>query len=359
MKIDITTINTDYFVVRPVEIANETCSLVFPKHIGCKWNRENLILRSSIWNSEGELVSASFPKFFNWGEQEELSRPPKNVVDMQMIEKLDGSTLIVSQYNFELVVRTRGTANAYGMKNAHELDILKEKYPRAFNNSWLDQRNSLLFEWESPENRIVIKHDEVDMKLIGMIKHEDYSLGSQYMLDDYAEVIGVKRPRWYDFGSISDMKDAVSAMKGVEGVCVYTKGGQVIHKLKGAEYLAKHRLKNELGTFSRVVDFYFTQDRPTADEFHAAVEEAIDIETADEIRGEIERIVAAMAEVDAIVVEMNEFVNTLEDFTRRRAANEIKQAYGNTNRCAFAFKLLDGKELGKDMLRKLIDQILE
>ena len=47
-----------------------------------------------------------------------------------------------------------------------------------------------------------------------------------------------------------------------------------------AEYLAKHRLKNELGSFDRVIDFYFTQDRPTYDEFHKAVEDTVDIEKA-------------------------------------------------------------------------------
>lgn len=359
MKIDITKINQEYFVVRPVEIAGETCSLVFPKHIGCKWSADTLFYRSSIWNAAGNLISASFPKFFNMGEQEELSPPPKNLSGCQIIEKLDGSTLIVSKYKGELIVRTRGTADAYGMENAFELDILKEKYPRAFDNAWIDCRNSLIFEWLSPANRIVIKHDEPEIKLIGMIKYKDYSLLDQYMCDDYAEDIGVKRPRRYDFDSVSDMSAAVEVFEGVEGVCVYSKNGQTIHKLKASSYLIKHRLKDQLRSIDNVIDFYFVKNQPSYDEFYKAVESELDWETAEEIRGDMSNIVDGMKEVDKIIVGFNKCVDEIKDLpTRKEQAEVILHKYSQTNRAAMVFSLLDGKELSKDMLKKLLNQTL-
>ena len=303
MKINLSDIDQESFVVRPTEIGGETCYLVFPKHIGCQWTKRNLHFRSSIWNSEGELISASFKKFFNWGEQPDLCYTPFSLTangGCQVMEKLDGSTLIVSKYKGELIIRTRGTDDARGMPNGHEIDALVAKYPLAFNGEGDTWNYSLVFEWESPENRIVIKHDEVDMKLTARICHEDYSLASQKELDILAESLEVPRPIYYDFNSIESMKVAVEAFKGVEGVCVYCNHGQDIRKLKGAEYLAKHRLKDELCNFDRVVDYFFVHGCPNYQDFYSSVEQSIDWETAEEIKGDISRICDGIKEVNLI-----------------------------------------------------------
>jgi len=42
---------------------------------------------------------------------------------------------------------------------------------------------------------------------------------------------------------------------------------------------------------------------------------------------------------------------------RKVQAQQILAAYGNTNRAAFVFTLLDGKSLSKDQLKKLLYQV--
>jgi hypothetical protein len=281
------------------------------------------------------------------------------------MEKLDGSTLIVSTYKGELIVRTRGTADATQLDNGKEIDELMAKYPKAFEfeGSYEDEDGtsmySRIFEWCSPVNRIVIRHDELHMKLIGAIWHSDYSLTSQKELDDLAESIEVERPRTYDFDSVDDLKDAVEAFKGVEGICLYSKKGQVIHKVKGADYLARHRLKDSMRTFEHVLDYFFKEDCPSYNDFYSSVETNIDWETAEEIRGDISKCVDGYKEVLKILEHMRTVVEPLREEQRRTAANIVKQKYGNTNRCAYAFRLLDGKKLENDMLKKLMFQVVK
>jgi hypothetical protein len=41
------------------------------------------------------------------------------------VEKLDGSTLIVSKYNGQYILRTRGTVDASKLANGFELELFK------------------------------------------------------------------------------------------------------------------------------------------------------------------------------------------------------------------------------------------
>ena len=42
--------------------------LITPIHIGTKFTQKNKIFRSSIWSTDGELISAGLPKFVNFSE---------------------------------------------------------------------------------------------------------------------------------------------------------------------------------------------------------------------------------------------------------------------------------------------------
>lgn len=362
MKINPSLLSDD-FVQRKFLIGDELCTLVFPSSIAAKWNKQNLIFRSSIWNSNWELISGGFKKFFNWGEQPDLCYTPFSLTangGCQLIEKIDGSTLIVSKYKGELIVRTRGTVDARQMENGFEIDELIKKYPKAFDNKHFDtEQFSFLFEWVTPNNRIVIPYDEPDIYLIGIIDHIDYEMLTQNDCDRFAKEYGLKRPRTYSFNSIKDMINAVEDFKGVEGICVYCNHGQDIRKVKGADYLARHRLKDQLGTFERLVDFYFTQNCPEYSDFFKAVEETVDYETAIECQGDISRICDGMKEVNLIVNHMWKTVQSLKDVTRKRAAIEIQHDYGITNRCSMAFTLLDGKDLKTEQIKKLLYQVIK
>lgn len=354
-------------MVHPHEIAGEICWLVQPTFIGAKWTKHNLIFRSSVWNSKGELISASFPKFHNWHEQPDLNPAPQNLNGVEFVEKLDGSTLCISRYRGQLIVRTRGTVDASKIDNGHEIEILKKKYPNAFIShdefGHVDESETIsytnIFEWTTPSNQIVLSHDEPEIHLIGCISHENYEMASQELLDHIAKALGLKRPKRYNFDSIENMLSTVEAFKGVEGVCAYYNKGQNIRKIKAIEYLAAHRLKSEIGSIDKVIDLYFALGRPSYEAFEKYINSKFDFEIFSLCRGHVSKICDGMKEVEKIVSYMKEFVAPLAHVPRKDAAEKILQAYGNTNRSGFAFSLLSGKTLKDDDYKKLLYQCLK
>ena len=136
MKLDKSLLDITDFNIRECIFGGDKCIWVFPKLEGTSWNEKNEILRSSIWrDSDGELVSPGFKKFFNW-EQCPNIHPAPDVLHSKIkcVDKIDGSCLIVSRYKGELITRTRRALTST-LLNGDEVDkILKVKYPKVFSN---------------------------------------------------------------------------------------------------------------------------------------------------------------------------------------------------------------------------------
>lgn len=368
MKIDLDTIDRENFMVHGHLLNGETVYLIQPVHIGATWTHDNLCQRSVVVNADGEVISASFKKFHNWDEKPDLDPIPASLKGAQLMEKLDGSTLIFSRYKGKTIIRTRGTVDASTQPlNGHEIEVLRQKYGKFM--AWFEMYESspmsFLFEWTSPLNRIVIDYGvEPDMSLIGMILHSDYSYFNQFELNAYAKQFDLKRPRSFSYDSIDEMKAAVEAFKGVEGLCVYYRDGQSIRKVKGAEYLFLHRAKSDVSSVEKMIDLYFSASETvghnlTYTEFFDYLTKAFDYEIATMARGHVSNIADGMKEVAAIITGMTAFVVPVRSLPRKDAAAKILQAYGQTNRASFVFQLYDGKTLGTDALKKLLYQVLK
>lgn len=362
MKIDIQKVDLTQFMVHEHSLNGEIVHLIQPQHIGTKWTQDNKHMRSVVVNYAGEVISAGFPKFTNWGENPDHFPVPNSLKHCTVVEKLDGSLLIVSKYNGQYILRTRGTIDASTLANGHELEIFKNTIlaKLADNNDTWDY--SVLFEWLSPINKIVLNYgDEPSWRLIGFINHINYSLAQQDMLDAMAKKYGFDRPPIYTFSGVEDLLKDVDQWRGKEGVVVYSKNDQMLHKVKGAWYLALHHMKSELSNIEKVIDVWLEQGMPDYQTFYNYIFTTFDYELAEQCRGMISRICDAKKEVDLIVSGMNDFVNnrlkTLP--TRKLQAEQVISAYGNTNRASFLFKLLDGKSLGKEEYKKLLFQVLK
>lgn len=371
MKIDLQSIDKESFMVHQHFVGEHECFLVQPIHIGATWNKENLIYRSSLWDKDGNPVSLSFKKFFNWDEKPDIYPAPSNLTGAKMMEKLDGSTLIFSRYKGHTVIRTRGTVDARKQANGHEIDYLLQKYPKF--SDMLNQADtydqSFICEWLSPTNRIVLNYgDEPDMKLIAVINHVDYTLVSQSVLDVYAENWDLPRPRTFSYNSVEEMKSAVEVLQDQEGLCVYYGNEQQIRKVKAAQYLFLHRAKSEISSVDKVIDVYIDwfMDRHTLSheatgypEFFKYLTEKFDFEIATMAQGHASRICDAMKEVKKIMDGLVLFSFDCINIPRKDAAAKILQAYGSTGRASMIFKMLDKKYIGADEYKKLLYQVLK
>ena len=367
MKLHIQKIDRTQFMVHEHSLNGEIVHLIQPQHIGTKWTQDNKHLRSVVVNYEGEVISAGFPKFTNWGENPDNFPVPNSLRNCTVMEKLDGSLLIVSKYNGQYILRTRGTVDASVLANGHELELFKDTIlktldmclPVDVNGNW---HYSMLFEWVSPINKIVLNYgDSPDWYLVGVVNHDHYTLWSQSRLDEAAQELGLKRPATYTFTDVNDLLQNVEEWKGKEGVCVYSKNDQTIHKVKGAWYLALHHMKSELSNIEKVLDVWLEQGMPDYNTFYNYIFTTFDYELAEQVKGMISRIVDGKKEVNKIVDGMNDFVNNrLRSLsTRKEQAQLVISSYGETNRASFLFKLLDGKSLGKEEYKKLMFQVLK
>jgi hypothetical protein len=360
MKIDLQSIDQENFTISTGIFCNVPAVLVIPHHIGTKFNQQNKIFRSSIWSLNGELLSASFKKFVNWGENPENFPTPNSLKNTTIVEKIDGSTVVIDYVNDVLSMRTRGTFSINTMENASDFEVCIGKYCKI--KDWLQSHPnySLICEITTPNLRIVIRYgDEPDFWLIGAINKDDYSLMTQTELDQLASELGLKRPEKYTFSTISDLLENVDKWIGKEGVCLYSSDNQEIWKIKATDYLIKHRLKDEFGNIEKIVDFFISEGCPDYAVFSERIASVTDWETFQEVRGDVSKIIDAWKNVNNIVDYMKIFVQPLKSLPRKDAALKILSSYGETNRSSFCFTILSGKELGPDQFKKLLWQSLK
>ncbi len=363
MIIDTSKIDLDQFMVNEHEFHGEPVKLIQPNHIGTKWTQANKHLRSVVINSVGEVISAGFPKFVNWGENPDNFPIPNSLKNATIVEKVDGSLLSLSRYKGNYIIRTRGTVDASKIDNGHEIEIFVKQLTDSgflshYNNIYGDTWNrSYIFEWTSPINKIVIDYGDVPLfKLIGCTLHSDYSLEPQKVLDEIANQFSILRPETYTFKDISTLLLEVEQWKGKEGVVIYFNNGQSLLKVKSSDYLIKHRFK-EHANFETTVDLFFSFGKPAYSEFESELIKKFDWECYQMVRGFVSIICDGYKEVNQIVFSMKQFVKELNVQTRKDAAFKILGAYGNTNRSGYCFKILDNKPLEDEDLKKLLYQV--
>jgi len=350
---------SEEFCIRDCIIANTDCKLIFPVKLDVKWSEENKIFRSSIWTNDGELVSASFKKFTNLGEQLEFE-PLDIDSDIEFIHKLDGSTLIISKLKGELIVRTRGTHNAAVLDNGDEIIFLKQKYPLLFDNDTLNSEEySIVCEWYSPKNVIVEREaEEPTLWLTGIIKHEDYSYVLQKDLDVFATDWKIERPIRYQFNSLSSMIESVNQWKKGEGIVIYGNNGQILKKTKSDRYLLLHRIKSQLSSTKNLIEFYIDKQMPSCEVFSKIIETEFDYEIAIQLKGEIEKICEAGEKTKKYIDHILEVAHDIRMVeTRKEQALMIKKNFKENS--ALVFCVLDNKEITKEQWTKLINQNYE
>ena len=193
--------------------------------------------------------------------------------------------------------------------------------------------------------------------MIAQINHSDYSMLDQDGLDVLAQTIGVKRPTTYSFATFKDMVDTVKAFDGKEGICLYYNKGQSIVKIKGDWYLKRHRLKSDLGSTDKVLDLFLSTGHPEGPDVQAHVKCLFDFELIDMCADSLKSICEAKFEVDKMLAEMTELVDSIKTISRKEAALKVLGFYGKGDvRTGMCFTLLDGKTLKISDIKKLYER---
>lgn len=197
-----------------------------------------------------EIVSYPFNKFFNLNEVEEtdLDKMQSLLDDADYIsvtDKKDGSAIIVTNYNGEIIVNTNGEFNNDQIKWAKKL--LLDKYNYFYNN--VPSGYTFVFELIHPENRIVLDYgDEEKLYLLAIRDLSNLKLLRYNNLVKIAKLFYLDITESFEFTCLDDFIDkTVNETKNIKEGWVFRviKGKEdIMFKLKYQEYFRLSRIKS-------------------------------------------------------------------------------------------------------------------
>lgn len=202
------------------------------------WDWITSIARGLVIDGNGFIIGRPFRKFFNIEEQRHT--PTK---EFDVFEKVDGSLIILFNYNGTWIASTTGSFQSEHSKIA--LDMLNENCDL---NS-LDSNFTYLFEFTSPNYPIVIKYETDGLTLLGAIETRT-GLEMEYsQLVNVANQLGfVNIVKYYngieDYTKLKQIIDDNS-----EGFVIRFKNGDRV-KIKGEHYVRLHGIVTGTSTTS-------------------------------------------------------------------------------------------------------------
>jgi len=327
------------------------------------WAETELPYRSVVFGPDGNVVSAALPKFFNKGEAPDVAARLDAALaagePVWFTEKLDGSLAIRYVEDGVVRFRTRGSFDGGDFGDAIRR-LAAARYPALLDPS-LEPGRSLLFEFVSPDFRIVMGYEREDLVLVGAVSNADFRLADLPELRQIADenaltiVPTVELPR-----DPAALAAAVTAFTESEGIVVRFEDGQTLVKMKSARYLALHRLRTTL-TVKKLRSLCLTHDVRDLDAFAVALQAEVDRENEERERDAIvldwealtavrpiaERIIAARAQGGRDLAELESIV--APEIAAAPDRKSFALGYARTlpapSRAA-AFMLVDGNRAG-------------
>lgn len=209
--------------------------------------------------------------------------------------------------------------------------------------------HTLLFEWTTPTNRIVLNETlEPTLWLIGIVFHIDYSYVDQQYLDQYATELGVERPTTYSISVDSDietLKKQIEPLKDIEGVVIYdNKTNQILKKIKTLRYLELHRVFTGVKSVDHLFDLFVEYGQPNRENFETLLATNFDWELVTTLKPLMDELYAKAKRIADRITWIILYFNN-PDFIaldRKGKAQKILELFPDCSGIAFA--VLDNKE---------------
>jgi T4 RnlA family RNA ligase len=241
--------------------------------------------RGLIIDKDFNVVSRSFDRFFNFGENEATFNPTTAVLH----EKVDGSLIKIYNYGGIWYVSTRGTAFAESKVNGFDITFedmvykaLKVSTRVDFNqlcSKCLDESRTYIFEVTGVENRVVTRYSGYTLWFLGS---RNNSTGKYYS-EEFIPVVtrlGAALPKTFKFSSVEECIETAKHLPDLQEGYVAYQDSVPVCKIKSPAYVAVHHIRGEGLTPKRIAELvvineqdeylkYFPED---ADHFTAYIE---------------------------------------------------------------------------------------
>lgn len=338
------------------------------------WKNKNLLwLRSLHIDKNDKVISCGFKKFFNINEGpiefQITEQDLLNKKDLVATLKYDGSLLIRYIQDGTVKWRTRGALQV-GLDNKDEINEFIKWYPK-LNDPLMYPNISLLFEWCSPRNQIVIKYNKPQIILVGAVLYDqntewynnEFSLLSVKQL----EKIGEDLTSFDDYliqcvesfylknnTEIIALIERIKNDKIIEGYVLRFNNEQELVKIKSDHYFILHSLKSKL-TSESLIDLWLSWGMPEFQDFKNKFEAIYDYETWITIIPAISSIYDGIKIAIKIIDHIIGFVEENKYLSRKDFALKAKQAYQN-EKLSMCFSFLDNKPLKNNPIKTFILQ---
>lgn len=256
--------------------------------------------RGLILDSDFNMVSKSFNRFFNLGEIPEEDEK-FDISRAVCFEKVDGSLIKIYNYCGTWYCSTRGTAFAEAQTPMgvsfkelvyRALEVNSDLQFNELCDEYLEREFTYIFEITSSENRVVKVYEGTTLWYLGC-NNSNNTKSLQLLSGSPKLPPQVRLPKAYSFGSFEEIRLAADNLKDLdEGyVCLDTSTGARL-KIKSPTYLAVHSLRGEGLSTKRILELvcmneqeeylaYYPEDRKYFDPYEESLKALIEeMETA-------------------------------------------------------------------------------
>lgn len=209
--------------------------------------------RGLILDTEFNVVSRSFDRFFNLGEQPQTQAH----IDWSKAvcyEKVDGSLIKIYNFNDKWHVATRGTAFAESTVNGFPVTF-KELVLKALNcqndaefqevcDIDLDPDYTYILELTCTENRVVKVYEGYKLHYLGARNNATGEYGDGLHQND-AYWIGAELINEYGFANAEACIETAKHLKDLDEGYVLWQDGKPVCKIKSPAYVAVHHIRGE------------------------------------------------------------------------------------------------------------------
>jgi len=349
--------NLNEFIFKDIDFCGEDAVLVNPKHMGVNWTQTNKYLRSVIYRkSDYYPLSLGFHKFTNYNENITHFPVPTSLNNSIIIDKIDGSCVICSYHNNTFNIRTRGTKEYTSLQNKQDFEyVFNKKYPQI--QKYLKDNSDvcLLFEIVSPNQKIVLNYEQIDLFLIGANCKLTYELKSQFELDGISSYLSIKRPKYYQFDDLSSLLNTIRTMKNIEGCIIYSDKG--LHKVKSEQYLKLHTFKSN-ATFKNILELYIDNNYPSFEVFKKFIIDHFDWECWQMVDSIVSDIINIKINIDSNIENIKDFVYHHVKTDQKTFAFIAIKEY-NKKYIKVVFLLRNKKQINDKIIKSLIKEHYE
>jgi RNA ligase len=327
-------------VINYVVAMADTFNMAGPDDLGAAIRRE---CRGIIFDTEGNIMSRPYHKFFNVNEREETQIYMIDMTQPHVImEKMDGSMIRPLRMNGMIRLATK--------MGVTDIAVESEKLLDANQYDWLEYMmdNGLtpIFEYIAPTNKIVIDYSEPKLILTAIRNTVTGEYISNLHFGAPFEVV----PQYGSVdGGLSDYIVRARQQQGREGDIIRFTTGHML-KIKNDWYVRIHKTKDLIRSDRNIADIIVNEQLddvlPLLDATDLAVVRAYEL-----------RLDAAIENVLGRLEGLVTLARVLHGGVKKEVAINFVPNLLNKEDAAFIFSALDGKELRALVIKKIRDSV--